>query len=163
MAIDARPNTPRPHPSHAATSEDGPSTEGTSSLLADDAEELPAEADDLELPGDIELSLEEDREDALFAVDESLDDLDAPGDEPEVEDTPGDDALIAAARIARFDEAHETTAPVDFGPFDEEERGITDDAELGDVDDPTLVGKPRARAEDDESANVENTRGGYRR
>lgn len=154
--VDARPSTQHHHPSHDAENADGPSTEGPSSLLADDAEELPSDADELELPADIELNVEGGEET------ESLDDLEAPGDEPEVEDTPGDDALIAAARIARFDEAHQGAEPVDFGPFDDDRRGTTDDADIGEEQDPTLVGKPRPRDDVDEQANVENTTGDYR-
>jgi hypothetical protein len=109
MTVDARPVTIRPHPSHS-----GEKTEGTSSLLADDApSEMPGEPDDLELPNDFELQTES-PEEVTFE-----DDVDGTRDEPEVEDTPGDDALIAQARIDRFDDAHNNSAPVDVGPFEE--------------------------------------------
>jgi hypothetical protein len=108
MTVDARPVTIRREPSHTAER-----TEGTSSLFADDAPaELPGDPDDLELPSDFELQTESPDE-LTFE-----DDIEGSRDEPEVEDTPGDDALIAQARIDRFDDAH-NTAPVDVGPFEE--------------------------------------------
>lgn len=119
MAVDARPVTVRPHPSHTAEQ-----TEGTSSLFADDApSELPGEPDDLELPADFELQTQSPDE-VTFE-----DDIEGQREEPEVEDTPGDDALIAQARIDRFDDAHNSTVPVDVGPFEELEDNANDDEE----------------------------------
>ncbi len=118
MPVDARPVTIRPHPSHTAAK-----TEGTSSLLADDAAELPGEPDDLELPSDFELQTEG-REEVSFE-----DDIEGNREGPEVEDTPGDDALIAQARIDRFDDAHNNSEPVDMGPFAEIEQNSNDDKE----------------------------------
>lgn len=107
--VDARPVTIRPHPSHSAGK-----TEGPSSLLADDmSTTLPGEPDDLELPSDFELQVQPSEEE-LFEEEIEPDHGDA-----EVEDTPGDDALIAQARIDRFGDAHDRAAPVDIGPFEE--------------------------------------------
>lgn len=102
-------------------------TEGTSRLLADDAAaELPRRPEDLddEQPSDIglsddEVAGEEGEPQELASYD--LDDLEPDRQEPEVQDTPSDDAMIAAARIELFDEAHRGVAPVDVGPFVEKE------------------------------------------
>jgi hypothetical protein len=131
MTVDARPVTPHPHPSHER--ED---TEGASSLLADDANELPHDADELELPPDVELQPDGPAEEVTWE-----DDMEPDQGEHEVEDTPGDDALIASARIARFDEAHRGAAPVDVGPWDVRGQGTTDDASVAAVEDYTLRGK----------------------
>lgn len=107
--VDARSVTIRPHPSHSVEK-----TEGPSSLLADDMSTiLPGDLDDLELPSDFELQVQSSREE-LYE-----EEIEPDQGEAEVEDTPGDDALIAQARIDRFRDAHDRAAPVDIGPFEE--------------------------------------------
>lgn len=121
MSVEARPVVVRPHP----TVEPG-QTEGPSRLLADEGDQLPRRPDDLdeEQPDDIGLraDAEEEGEHVVEMTEYDLEAIDAGGAEAEVEDTPGDDATIAAARIERFDEAHRGVAPVDAGPFEERRR-----------------------------------------
>lgn len=117
MSIDARPTSHvhlRPHPSHAAAT-----TEGPSALLADDAlADMPGgplgDPEELELPEDIELQTLSPDE-----FDESLRAQELEHESHEVDDTPADDALIAEARISRFEEAHRGATPVDVGPWEE--------------------------------------------
>ena len=123
MTVEARPVVVRPQPAV----EPG-HTEGPSRLLADDGEVLAHRPEDLddEQPDDIGLHADDAAEEGEHLEEIAEYDLEAEegeGLEADVDDTPADDATIAAARIERFDEAHRGVAPVDAGPFEERKRG----------------------------------------
>ena len=118
------------------SSEGAESTEGLSSLLADGAPAVGAEQLDelqeLDVAPDIDVDLiaQDDAGDLVLTNYASPHARFTPN---EVDDTPGDDALIAEARIDAFEEAHLGAPDLDEAPFDDDGR-VTDDGDIEDID-----------------------------